>query len=104
MTKTITLSTNVPKVGVKRYRNFPFLKGGTPLSIVFLLFLSLSFQISNAQKVYKFTPCGATGKDGPTQNQCNSEYGNGVVTVSNGIQLWTVPASGKYHIVIAGAS
>lgn len=38
-----------------------------------------------------FTPCGATGINGPSQSQCNSAYGNGVVTVTGGIQYWTVP-------------
>lgn len=39
-----------------------------------------------------FTPCGNTGKQGPSQSQCNSSYGPGVVTVNGGIQEWTVPA------------
>jgi hypothetical protein len=37
------------------------------------------------------TPCGATGRSGPSQSQCNNSYGPGVVTVQNGMQLWTVP-------------
>ncbi len=37
------------------------------------------------------TSCGATGRSGPSQSQCNSTYGPGVVTVQNGMQLWTVP-------------
>lgn len=39
-----------------------------------------------------FTPCGQTGETGPSQNQCNIAYGNNVVTVTGGIQYWTVPA------------
>jgi hypothetical protein len=39
-----------------------------------------------------FSNCGATGRLGPTQSQCNSTYGAGVVTVVNGIQEWVVPA------------
>ncbi len=35
--------------------------------------------------------CGNTGRTGPSQNQCNAQYGNGVVSVSNGYQIWTVP-------------
>jgi hypothetical protein len=39
-----------------------------------------------------FTNCGQTGRTGPTQTQCNNTYGAGVVTVTSGIQYWTVPA------------
>lgn len=39
-----------------------------------------------------FTNCSATGVNGPSQSQCNSAYGNGVVSVTNGIQYWTVPS------------
>lgn len=39
-----------------------------------------------------FTSCGQNGRTGPTQNQCNSSYGSGVVSVNGGIQTWTVPA------------
>jgi hypothetical protein len=38
------------------------------------------------------TNCGASGRNGPNQSQCNSAYGAGVVTVQNGLQLWTVPS------------
>ncbi len=50
-----------------------------------------------------FTPCGATGRLGPSQSQCNSTYGSGVVTVTNGIQTWVVPQTGNYQITAAGA-
>jgi PKD repeat protein len=50
-----------------------------------------------------FSPCGATGRFGPSQSQCNSSYGPGVVTVNVGIQEWTVPATGTYRIEAAGA-
>jgi hypothetical protein len=53
---------------------------------------------------YTFTTCGATGATGPTQSACNTAYGGSVtVTVSGGIQSWTVPATGTYHIVATGA-
>lgn len=39
-----------------------------------------------------FTPCGQTGRFGPSQGQCDAIYGPGVVTVVNGIQQWQVPA------------
>jgi gliding motility-associated-like protein len=52
-----------------------------------------------------FTNAGATGRFGPTQAQCNTAYGAGVVTVSTqGIQEWKVPTTGKYKITAVGAS
>jgi len=52
-----------------------------------------------------FTPCGATGQSGPSQAQCNSTYGNGVVTVmGSGIQQWNVPQTGTYRITVAGGT
>lgn len=62
---------------------------------------------SSSSDPYTFTNCGATGKSGPTQSDCNSEYSgtslDGNVTVSNGIQTWTVPSSGTYTIEAWGA-
>lgn len=53
---------------------------------------------------FSFTTCGATGAQGPTQANCDTAYGGSVtVVVSGGIQSWTVPASGTYHIVATGA-
>ena len=56
---------------------------------------------------YTFTNAGATGKNGPNQGQLNAAYAgtnlNGQVTTTNGIQLWTVPASGAYTIEAFGA-
>lgn len=39
-----------------------------------------------------FSTCGQNGRTGPSQSQCNSSYGPGVVSVSGGLQNWTVPA------------
>jgi len=50
-----------------------------------------------------FTPCGATGRDGPTQSQCDLEHGDDVVTVEGGIQTWLVPTTGTYLIEVFGA-
>ena len=54
-----------------------------------------------------FTNCSATGKNGPTQSNCNTAYAstdlNGEVSVSNGIQSWIVPANATYTIVAYGA-
>ena len=54
-----------------------------------------------------FTNCGATGKNGPSQSDCNTSYSStdlsGEVTVSNGIQSWTAPSDGTYTIIAYGA-
>lgn len=61
-------------------------------------------QVVNCQpNTWQFTTCGATGRLGPSQSQCNSSYGPGVVTVNGGIQAWSVPATGTYRITAAGA-
>lgn len=58
---------------------------------------------------HTFTSCGATGVNGPAQSSCRSAYSttwdesNANFTVANGIQIWTVPASGKYSITAVGA-
>lgn len=58
---------------------------------------------------HTFTPCGATGKSGPTLVNCRTAYATdwdevpANFSVTNGIQLWTVPASGNYRIVALGA-
>ena len=55
-----------------------------------------------------FNNCGQTGYSGPSQSQCDSEYLGtsleGKVTVSSGIQYWTVPANGTYQIEVYGAA
>ena len=54
-----------------------------------------------------FTNCSSVGKDGPSQSDCNTAYSGtsleGDVTVSNGIQEWTVPYTGNYTIEVWGA-
>ena len=57
---------------------------------------------------YTFTNAGATGREGPTQAQVNASYSGtnlaGSVTINTqGIQEWTVPASGTYRIEAWGA-
>ncbi|XP_022828463.1 ALK tyrosine kinase receptor [Spodoptera litura] len=60
---------------------------------------------------YRFTPCGATGRFGPSQAMCDAAYNNTAVSVSviqsapyQGIQLWEVPAEGLYTLIATGAS
>jgi hypothetical protein len=61
-----------------------------------------------AQTTYTFTNCTATGRTGPTQAQVNTAYTAttlaGQVTINTqGIQEWTVPATGLYTIQVQGA-
>ena len=57
--------------------------------------------------VAQFTACGKTGYAGPTQAQCTSAYKskavNKVRVDQNGIQWWTVPATGLYRMTGVGA-
>ena len=55
-----------------------------------------------------FTNAGATGRNGPTQNQINTAYSgttleNKVTINTQGIQEWTVPATTTYTIDAYGA-
>lgn len=54
-----------------------------------------------------FASCGASGRFGPTQVDCDAAYSgtdmDGQVEVVNGIQRWTVPHTGTYRIEAAGA-
>lgn len=54
-----------------------------------------------------FTPCGASGRTGPDQSACDTEYTGttleGEVVVSGGIQEWVVPFDGDYVITAYGA-
>lgn len=64
----------------------------------------MAFGVVSAQAAtWTFTTCGASGASGPDQTQCNAEYGAGVVSVTGGVQTWTVPATGTYRITAIGA-
>ncbi len=58
-------------------------------------------------QTYTFTNATGTGANGPTQLMTDAEYAgtslDGNVTVTGGIQYWTVPTSGSYHITAYGA-
>ena len=65
--------------------------------------------VSYAQTTYNFTRAGASGYQGPTQSQVNSTYSgttlNNAVTINTqGVQEWTVPATGIYTIEAWGAA
>ena len=74
------------------------------LKKVVLLIVSTCFtSMLLGQPTYEFTNCGQEGRYGPSQEQCDTEYGAGMVTVVDGIQEWTVPYSGIYTIDAFGA-
>jgi hypothetical protein len=56
---------------------------------------------------FNFSNCGQSGRNGPSQGQCDASYAltqlDGDVTVTAGIQYWTVPATGTYRIEAFGA-
>ena len=86
--------------------------------LFFLSFINAQIALPTFQAVHKphtttssgtftFTNCDATGRDGPSQSDCNSEYSGtsleGLVTVSSGVQTWTVPSTATYTIEVWGA-
>ena len=89
---------------------------------IFLFTISINAQILPSQQGshYKktaiqmlpgslaFNNCGKSGSTGPSQSDCNTAYAssalNGEVTVTSGIQYWTVPANGTYTITAVGAT
>lgn len=60
-------------------------------------------QVENPTISMEFTSCGATGKEGPKQEACNSEYGNDNIKVSAGYQLVTIQKTGVYSLSVSGA-
>nr|XP_003935741.1 leukocyte tyrosine kinase receptor isoform X3 [Saimiri boliviensis boliviensis] len=58
-----------------------------------------------------FNTCGASGRHGPTQTQCDGAYAGTSVVVTvgasghlRGVQLWRVPSPGQYLISAYGAA
>jgi hypothetical protein len=75
-----------------------------------LLLIGLStsaLSLNGISQTYTFTTCGATGMSGPNTAQVTTAYAgtslDGAVTETNGIQQWTVPATGNYSIACYGA-
>ncbi len=63
---------------------------------------------NQANVTYTFTNAGATGREGPTQSQINTNYSgtnlaSSVTINTQGIQEWTVPTTGSYRIEAFGA-
>ena len=79
-------------------------------AILCLLLAGTVFLRVSAQVTYSFTTCGATGSLGPVQGQVNATYAgantlNGSVTIGQqGVQHFTIPASGAYAFTVAGAA
>lgn len=72
------------------------------------LFPITADRVVNAQgETYTFTNAGATGHTGPTQTHLDNAYRGtnleGQVISRNGIQEWTIPATGTYRIEAWGA-
>lgn len=80
----------------------------TVLSLLLLLLHAIEAPNALAGVKYSFTNAGATGQYGPTQSQVTTAYSGttlaGSVSVTTqGVQQWTVPYSGLYQLVVAGA-
>lgn len=81
-----------------------------------IIFFIVSGVLGQEAPIYSFSfhvfsTCGATGRDGPTITQAKTAYNAAIWTqnpsyfdVVNGVQIWTVPASGLYKITAAGAA
>ena len=73
-----------------------------------LLFVLVAASVS-AQPVFTFTPCGTTGRFGPSQFEIDTAYGlgnplfNQVRINTTGFQEWAVPGTNTYRIVAFGA-
>jgi len=66
-----------------------------------------STDVPGPANVLQFTNCGQEGRYGPSQSQADAAYSSGNlnnnVSISNGIQYWTVPTTGTYKILVSGA-
>ncbi|XP_078190454.1 leukocyte tyrosine kinase receptor isoform X2 [Callithrix jacchus] len=63
------------------------------------------------ERSWLFNTCGASGRHGPTQTQCDGAYAGTSVVVTveaaghlRGVQLWRVPSPGQYLISAYGAA
>lgn len=74
--------------------------------LVGLLCFTAFGSINLFAQTYTFTNGVATGNVGPTQGMMDAEYTgttlDGTVTVTGGIQYWTVPTTGSYSIEAFG--
>ena len=75
--------------------------------LIGLLVLGFASVVAANDFVYNFTNCGAEGRLGPSQSNCDNAYSGtslegDVNIVGDGIQEWT-PPSGLYRIQVYGA-
>ena len=63
----------------------------------------ISSLITGIPTRFEFTTSGRTGSNGPPIDQVQSSYMMNITMQTQGIQLWTVPVSGLYEIIAAGA-
>ena len=113
LSQSVTIGQNLmppmPLDGIEELDHVPLTKYDNSASdSLYDDFLSNIIVNSNSRDgggVYTFTTCGQSGRFGPSQNQANAAYSgsNISVTVNNGIQEWTVPATGNYVIEAYGA-
>ena len=74
--------------------------------VVLLLNFGLLFFLAYSGFDATFTSLGESGKDGPTSlgSHYTGQDHDGQVTLSSGIQQWTVPYTGQYRIEAVGAA
>ena len=69
---------------------------------------TVSVTIDPAFSTETISNCGQTGRNGPSQTDCNATYSgtdlDGYITLSGGIQFWTVPHTGTYRLTAVGAA
>lgn len=83
-------------------------------ALLTLSLLALNLQPAHAGlyvfSTHTFTNCSATGYTGPLQAACRTAYSttwdenDAYFKVNNGLQIWTVPATGLYTIKAIGAA
>ena len=57
-----------------------------------------------SELVFNFTSLGSVGKQGPTSNAGYDGSALENIKVSNGLQEWSAPLTGSYHVDMCGAS
>lgn len=71
------------------------------IKILTILAATLIFSTTATASTILFTNCGATGAYGPDSGYC--AYDENIDIIGEGIQEWTVPATGEYRITAYGA-
>ncbi len=90
------LATPFPEINLGALASTNLCSGNAPLD--------LGFAPSLLSDSIVLTNCGATGANGPTQQDADNTYGSGTILVNGGIQEWVVPFTGIYTIEAFGAS